>query len=85
MRVLGFIFFLIMNIFETTSGKSVCEGYIKPGNAFCAIAPNCYYQGLSLLHVGQEQCKLAEQGKPPFQKIMAGKCPRDKPKCKVAR
>ncbi|XP_032574921.1 accessory gland protein Acp63F isoform X2 [Drosophila sechellia] len=75
----------VMNIFETTSGKSVCEGFIKPGSPFCAFAASCNFQGLSLLHVGQEQCKLTELGKPLFLKIKAGRCPRGKPRCRKTR
>ncbi|XP_043650999.1 accessory gland protein Acp63F-like [Drosophila teissieri] len=82
MKVLAYIFFLTMNTFETTSGKSACVGYIKPRNPYCGIAANCYYQGASLLHLGQEQCKLHELGRPAFLKFQAGKCPSDKPKCK---
>ncbi|XP_033159730.1 accessory gland protein Acp63F-like [Drosophila mauritiana] len=85
MKVLSLLFFLIMNIFETTSGKSVCDGFIKPGNPFCAFSATCNFQGLSLLHVGQEQCKLTELGKPLFLKIKAGRCPRGKPRCRKTR
>ncbi|XP_039489710.1 accessory gland protein Acp63F-like [Drosophila santomea] len=85
MKVLSYIFLLTMSIFETTSGRSACDGYIKPRYPYCGIAADCYYQGLSLLHVGQEQCKLTELGKPGFLKFRAGRCPRDKPKCRKTR
>jgi len=62
--VLNYSTTAVMNIFETANGKSVCEGFIKAGSPFCAFAATCNFQGLSLLHVGQEQCKLTELGKP---------------------